>query len=158
MTRATPRALLIIGCLIVLTACAGMGRSRDLMPGDVVDNRQRLMRLIGGSWGDIQAKHKAGNIDGIAVNAETIAVSSYHIPPLFPEGSATEKSNAKPEIWQRNDEFRAAARNLTAMAEQLRDAARNKNQPAVDGMVKEFGAKACGTCHTPFRKPPAPRK
>jgi cytochrome c556 len=24
----------------------------------------------------------------------------------------------------------------------------------VEAMVKEFGAKACGTCHTPFRQPP----
>jgi cytochrome c556 len=151
--------VIALATVLIVPSCAWTqsGPTSDLMPGDVVENRQRLMRLLGGSWGDIQAKAKAGNIEGIAVNAETIAVSSYHIPRLFPEGSLTEKSKAKPEIWQKKDEFNAAAKNLTALAEQLRDAARNKDQAAVEAQVKEFGAKACGTCHTPFRQPP-PRK
>ncbi|MFB3819444.1 MAG: cytochrome c [Candidatus Methylomirabilales bacterium] len=158
MRRHLLHVLALAGALM-LSSCAWSQSSptSDLMPGDVVENRQRLMRLLGGSWGDIQAKAKAGNIEAIAVNAETIAVSSYHIPRLFPEGSLVEKSNAKPEIWQRRDEFNTAAKNLTALAEQLRDAARSKDPAAVEARVKEFGAKACGTCHTPFRKP-LPRK
>jgi cytochrome c556 len=40
------------------------------------------------------------------------------------------------------------------MAEKLRDASRAKDGAAVEALVKEFGPKACGACHTPFRKPP----
>ncbi len=149
------RAVILAGSLIALVAagCAsmsGMGSGSR----DVVAERQRAMRLNGASWADIQAKAKAGNIEGIAVNAETIAMIAPQIPALFPEGSLTEKSKAKPDVWQKFPEFQADAQNLEALAARLRDAAKAKDQATVQAMVKEFGAKACGTCHTPFRQPP----
>jgi cytochrome c556 len=63
-------------------------------------------------------------------------------------------SNAKPEIWEKWADFQATAKTLESMAENLRDASRAKDGAAVEAAVKEFGAKACGACHTPFRKPP----
>ena len=121
--------------------------------GDVVADRQRLMKLNGASWADAQAKFKAGNIDAIAVNAETIALNAMHIPLLFPQGSLTDKSNAKPEIWQKWDEFAGNAKNMQALAEKLRDTAKTKDAAATEALVKDFGRQACGSCHTPFRKP-----
>ena len=123
--------------------------------GDVVADRQRLMKSIGANWADIQAKAKAGNIEGIAVNAENLALNAPHIPMYFPEGSGTAKSKAKPEIWQKWPEFQAAAKNLETQSEKLRDAAKAKNEQATQDIVKDFGRNACGTCHTPFRVPPA---
>ena len=123
--------------------------------GDVVADRQRLMKSIGANWADIQAKAKAGNIESIAVNAENISLYAPHIPMYFPEGSGTEKSKAKPEIWQKWPEFQAAAKNLETQSGKLRDAAKAKNEQATQDIVKDFGRNACGTCHTPFRVPPA---
>jgi cytochrome c556 len=128
----------------------------QMKPGDPIADRQRLMRLNGASWADIQAKAKSGNIEAIAVNAETIALAAGHIPTLFPEGSNTDKSNAKPEVWQNVAQFQELAKNLETRAIALRDAAKAKDAAAVEAQVKEFGAKACGACHTPFRKPPKP--
>jgi cytochrome c556 len=122
--------------------------------GDVVADRQRVMKLQGANWADIQAKAKAGNIEGIAVNAETLAMTAKQIPVLFPEGSLTDKSKAKPEVWQKWPEFEAAAKNLETQSEKLRDAARAKNEQLTQDIVKDFGRNACGTCHTPFRVPP----
>jgi cytochrome c556 len=122
--------------------------------GDVVADRQRLMKAVGANWADIQAKAKAGNIEGIAVNAETLALSAQHIPSMFPEGSGTEKSKAKPDIWQKWPEFEKAAKNLEAQSEKLRDASKAKNEQLTQDIVKDFGRNACGTCHTPFRQPP----
>jgi len=122
--------------------------------GDIVADRQRIMKLQGASWNDIQAKAKAGNIEAIAVNAETLAITSEMIPSLFPKGSLTDKSKAKPEIWEKWSEFEAAAKNLGTEAEKLRDAAKSKNEQLTQDIVKDFGRKACGTCHTPFRVPP----
>jgi cytochrome c556 len=122
--------------------------------GDVVADRQRVMKLQGASWADIQAKAKAGNIEAIAVNAETLALTAKHIPGLFPEGSGTEKSKAKPDVWQKWPEFEKAAKNLEVEAEKLRDAAKGKNEEMTQQLVKDFGRNACGTCHTPFRQPP----
>jgi len=143
-------ASLVIG---VAAGCATQSASK-MGSGDVVADRQRLMKSVGANWGDIQAKAKAGNIEGVAVNAEVLALYSQEIPTLFPAGSGTEKSKAKPEIWQKWPEFEAAAKNLGMQAEKLRDAARAKNEQLTQDLVKDFGRQACGTCHTPFRQPP----
>jgi cytochrome c556 len=135
--------------LSFVTSAPAQGK---VMSGNPIADRQRLMKLIGASWVDIQAKVKAGNIEGVAVNAETIAVTGSHIAPLFPAGSVSDTSKAKPEIWQRFGEFEAAAKNMETLASALRDASRAKDQAAVEAAVKEFGPKACGACHTPFRK------
>jgi cytochrome c556 len=143
-------ASLVVG---IVAGCAGKSMSQG-GSGDVVADRQRVMKLQGASWADIQAKAKAGNIEGIAVNAETLAMTAQQIPGLFPEGSGTEKSKAKPDVWQKWPEFERAAKNLEVQAEKLRDASRAKNEQLTQDIVKDFGRNACGTCHTPFRQPP----
>ena len=143
-------ASLVIG---VAAGCATQSAAK-MGSGDVVADRQRLMKSVGANWGDIQAKAKAGNIEGVGVNAEVLALYSQQITSLFPPGSGTEKSKAKPEIWQKWAEFDAAAKNLGVQAEKLRDASRAKNEQLTQDLVKDFGRQACGTCHTPFRQPP----
>ncbi len=147
------RRSLIVGgvAAVVLSGCtAAMTKS----PDDIVAERQRFMKLNGASWKDVQDKLKAGQIEAIAVNAETMAQNALRIASLFPEGSRTDKSAAKPEIWQKWPEFESAAKNFAAQSEKLRDAARTKNAEAVQAITKDFGKNACGTCHTPFRVPP----
>jgi len=150
--RRSGSVLFAMGLLAV--ALAAGAQSVQVGSGDVVADRQRLMKLNGASWKDAQDKLKAGNIEAIAVNAETIALNARHIPLLFPQGSLTDKSKAKPEIWQRWGEFEAAAKNLETWATKLRDAAAAKDAQAVETIAKEFGGQACGTCHRPFRVPP----
>ncbi len=154
MKRRNLRIAVVIGSLGALgvTGCA-MGPGK-VGSGDVVADRQRLMKLNGASWQDVQAKVKAGNTEAVAVNAETMAINAQHIPALFPEGSLSAKSNAKPEIWQKRSEFEGAAKNLQVWSERLRDAARAKDTAATENIVKDFGRQTCGACHTPFRVPP----
>ena len=148
-------SMIVVGGLALGLAagCASKGMSKT-GSGDVVADRQRLMKLQGASWADIQAKAKAGNVEGIAVNAETLAMTAQQIPGLFPEGSGTEKSKAKPDVWQKWPEFERAAKNLEVQSEKLRDAAKAKNEQLTQDIVKDFGRNACGACHTPFRQPP----
>ena len=151
------RPVLVVFSLLVLVGvgCATtQSMSMKVGSGDIVADRQRLMRLNGANWKDIQDKAKAGNIEAIAVNAETISLNAMHIPALFPEGSLTEKSNSKPEIWQRWAEFQREAKNLQTWAEKLRDTAKTKDAAATEAIMKDFGRQACGACHTPFRVPP----
>jgi cytochrome c556 len=128
---------------------------REMMrgSGDVVADRQRLMKLQGASMRDINDKIKAGNIEGAAVNAETLALTSEHIPSLFPAGSLSDKSNAKPEIWQNRAKFDGYAKTLHTLATDLRTAAAAKDAAKTQELVREVGTKACGACHTDFRKP-----
>jgi cytochrome c556 len=151
--KAKVSASLVIGVLVtVVASCATTPKMMG--SGDIVADRQRLMKLNGASWADVQQKAKAGQIEAIAVNAETMALNSMHIPSMFPAGSLTDKSKAKPEVWQKWAEFEAAAKTMGTEAAKLREAAKAKNADLTQAIVKDFGRNACGTCHTPFRVPP----
>jgi len=115
------------------------------------------MKQNGDAWKNVQDNAKAGNWPAVAANADIISKNAAKIPSLFPAGSMTDKSKAKPEIWQKWSEFEAAAKNLETRATQLRDLAVAKNADAVQATVRDFGRQACGTCHTPFRVPPPQR-
>jgi cytochrome c556 len=149
------RAGIVLGSLValVVAGCA-TGQKSTIGTGDPVADRQRLMKNVGANWSDIQAKVKAGNPETVAVNAEALSLHAQRIPSLFPDGSLTEKSKAKPEIWQKWPEFQAAAKNLENRAGTLRDQAVAKDAAAVTTTVGTFGRDACGACHTPFRVPP----
>lgn len=149
------RTGVILSSLVALTAigCATTTKAQ-IGTGDPVADRQRLMKNVGANWADIQAKVKAGTPETVAVNAEALSLHAQRIPSLFPAGSLTDKSKAKPDIWQKWPEFEAAAKNLENRAATLRDQAVAKDGAAVTTNVATFGREACGTCHTPFRVPP----
>jgi cytochrome c556 len=148
----------VVGALSVLTiiGVAGAQSMPKVGSGDVIADRRRLMKLNAASLKDVNEKLKAGNIEAIAVNAETLALNAEHIPFLFPPNSLSDESHAKPEIWQRWDEFQKDAKNLETWSVKLRDTAASKDAAATEAVVKEFGRQTCGTCHTTFRKPLQP--
>ncbi|HTY76283.1 MAG TPA: cytochrome c [Candidatus Bathyarchaeia archaeon] len=153
--RATWRRSIVVmvsGSMIA-AGCVTGSAPRMVGTGDIVADRQRIMRLQGSEMTEIQAKVKAGNIQGIASNAEVLAITSMQITSLFPEGSLSDKSNAKPDIWQRWSEFEASAKNMTIWSERLRDAAKNKDDKAVADILKDYGRVTCAACHDTFRKP-----
>jgi cytochrome c556 len=155
MNRFTIRSSVVVGSLAALLLGLSTSQAQMTHPGsgDLVADRQRLMKLNGANAGDMNNKLKAGQIEAMAVNAETIAINAQHIPSLFPQGSMTDKSNAKPEVWEKRADFEALAKTLQAKAEEIRDAARAKDQPKVEALMKDFGRTTCGACHTTFRKP-----
>jgi len=137
----------------MVVACTTAPPPRMIGTNDIVFDRQRIMKVQDANLAEIRNKMKAGNIEGIGVNAEVIAITSMQIPSLFPEGSLTGKSNAKPEIWQRRGEFEGRAKNLTIWSERLRDAARAKDEKAVADILKDYDRVTCVACHDAFRKP-----
>ena len=155
MNRSTVRASVVFASLgaLLLGYAVSQAQMAGVGSGDIVADRQRLMKLNGASARDMNDKLKAGQIEAIAVNAETIAINAQHIPALFPAGSMTDKSNAKPEIWEKRADFEAVAKTLQAKAEEIRDAARAKDQAKVEALMKDFGRQTCLTCHNTFRKP-----
>jgi cytochrome c556 len=142
---------------LAVTGCAAGEKKMMMGSGDPVADRQRLMKNVGANWSEIQNKAKAGNAEAVAVNAEALSLHAQRIPGLFPQGSLTEKSKAKPEIWQKWDEFEKAAKNLEVRAAALREQAVAKNAAGVQAAVGVFGREVCGNCHTPFRVPPPQR-
>ena len=155
MNRRALNTIVMFGSLAALGAvgCA-TSQTAQMTPAEIVAERQKVMKANGDAWKNVQDKAKAGNIAGIAADAEVMAQNAKRIPSLFPPGSLVGKTAAKPEIWQKWSEFEAAAKNFEMEAAKLRDTAKTNNKDATQALVKDFGRKACGTCHQPFRVPP----
>ena len=150
MRQAVIRLTVVMASVGLLAACATASKS----PAEYVEDRQKLMKAHGDAWKNVQDGAKAGNLQAVASNADVMANYAKQIPALFPEGSMTEKSKAKPEIWQKKAEFDASAKKMEMESIKLRDTARTGNAQATNDMIKDFGRNTCGSCHTPFRVPP----
>jgi cytochrome c556 len=137
----------------LLAACATTDTASKT-PAQYVEDRQKLMKAHRENWKNTQDSAKAGNWAGVATNADAMANNAKQMPALFPPGSMTEKSKAKPEIWQRKSEFDAAAKKMETESARAASTARSGNAQATNDIIKDFGRNTCGNCHTPFRVPP----
>jgi cytochrome c556 len=143
-----PRALLATA--VLLAACATTGMST----ADAIAARQKLMKEQGAAMRAIQDKLKAGQVQAVAADAQTLTGTAKQIPSVFPAGSLDpQTSRAKPEIWQRWPEFETNAKTLEAKAAQLAATARTGNAEATSAAAADLGKNACGACHQAFRGP-----
>jgi cytochrome c556 len=147
-------AVMAAGCASMDQPSSQTAQAPKMTPAQSVEARQKLMKEHGDLWKSIQDKTKAGDITGVAPDADKLAMNAKKIAPLFPAGSLEGKTAAKPEIWQKWPEFEAAAKNLEMESVKLRDTAKANDKPGTEALVKDFGRKACGSCHQPFRVPP----
>ena len=144
----------VAGVGLLAAACASSSTMQSKSPEQLVTDRQALMKKHGANWKGVQDAAKANNLPAVATNADEMATNAKQIVALFPAGSMTEKSKAKPEIWQKFGEFESAAKKFETESLRLRDTARTGNATATNEVVKDFGRVTCGSCHTPFRQPP----
>lgn len=90
------------------------------------------------------------NYAEIQVKVKMIMENMDTMLDLFPKGSLSEKSRAKPEIWERWDEFSKHPATVNKAARELADAAKAGDEEAVNVKFKALGA-ACKGCHDSFR-------
>ena len=115
--------------------------------------RQEMMKKVGGAVG-ASAKMVKGEMpyDAAAAKAamETIAMVMSTYPDLFPAGSEEGfETEAKAEIWQNMDDFKAKSAKL-----EMEAAAIAASAPAdVDAFRAAFGplTQNCGACHELYR-------
>src|SRR5215469_2082954 len=112
------------------------------------------MKKTRGWWQSIRESARNGDWGVVTGTGALISKNAARIPSLFPEGSLTEKSKAKPEILQKWPEFEGTAKKMETEAAHLQSTAAAGNAEASQDIVKDFGRNACGACHTPFRVPP----
>lgn len=142
---------------LVLGGCATGGpktTTEQTITEQVVTERQRLMKQQGANLQILLVKVKAGNFDAVATYVDTLVVTSQQILQLFPEGSLSEKSRAKPVIWEKWSEFEGYASSLQTQAMNLADLARKKDKAGAEAAVEEMGRTTCAACHDAFRRPP----
>jgi cytochrome c556 len=117
---------------------------------DVIEKRQKAMKGNAENAKAIKKAAEEKDYATIETKAKDIMGVSEKIPDLFPKGSTQGKTKAKDEIWEKQDDFKKAAKNLGKAAGELADAAKTKDEEAVKVKVKALGD-ACGACHKAFR-------
>ena len=120
---------------------------------DAIKYRQGVMKAIGGTMGSMGAilKGKAPQKHGEPLSHAMWQLSKT-VKDLFPEDSDFGITRAKPEIWQKPAEFRAALAAFENAALNLSKEAHSKDPAAFASAFKALG-KSCGGCHKPFRAP-----
>ena len=159
------RRSLVLGVLIGGVALAAAGIVADAFaqtrPVDMIRYRQSAMKGNGDYMAALNAYAK-GEVtivkkETIKAYAAAIAGTAAEIPGMFPAGTDTGRTNAKPEIWSKAADFTAATKRLSEEATKLSEIAATGNEA---GMKEQIGkvAQACGGCHQAFRKPLPPAK
>ena len=116
--------------------------------------RQKVMAGVGADMGAISDILKNGlpYTAAIALHADRLGDSAALIPTAFSKNVSTGATDAKPEIWQKADEFERAIQALEDAADDLEEAADDEEPAAIAKAFKVLG-KSCGGCHETFRKP-----
>ena len=117
---------------------------------DVIQKRQDAMKGNGAAAKAIKAAVETKDYATVEAKAKDIMGTADKIVSLFPKGSTTGKTKAKPEIWEKSDDFSKAAKNLSKASGDLASAAKAGNDADVEVKVKALG-EACNACHKQFR-------
>ncbi len=129
--------------------------SGETAAADPIEERQQAMKTIGRATTDL-GKILKGEMEfsgeTVAARAATILENLSAAEQLFPEGSTSDDSRAKPEIWQDLDAFVAALNNAKEKAEAVQETGQANDEAAFRAAVAELGG-ACKGCHDKFRKP-----
>jgi cytochrome c556 len=114
------------------------------------DKRQSLMKNNSENNKAIKGAVEAKDYATVEAKAKDIMGNADKIVGFFPKGSDTGKTKAKPEIWEKSEDFGKAAKNLGKAAGDLASAAKAGNADEVGVKVKALGD-TCGACHKQFR-------
>ncbi|MBA3512708.1 cytochrome c [Sphingomonas sp.] len=101
-----------------------------------------------------ELKASAPDLTAVRTHAATIARLAPEVSRWFPTGTGPDvgKTRAKPEIWQKPEDFAAKTRAFQAAARSFDATARAGDVAAIKASFGELG-KACKACHDPYRAP-----
>jgi cytochrome c556 len=141
-----------IAALAAAALVAGPARSAEDQV--YVEYRQKVMSGVGADMGAISdiLKHGLPFTAQIALHANRLEDAASLIPTAFEKQVSAGATDAKPEIWQKPDEFKQAIADFASAADALEDAADDNDAAAIQEAFKGLG-NSCGGCHKPFRKP-----
>ena len=143
-------AIIAVG---VVFGTVGINTS-DAQMSEISKQRVAAMKSMGGNMKKLGGAVAGGDNAAAAAAATAINAVASKIPSLFPEGSGTGETNAKPGIWQNFADFRKSSNNLESASAKVVVAANGgtlgKDPKAVVGSI----GKNCGACHKVYRTPP----
>jgi cytochrome c556 len=125
---------------------------------EIVKKRKDLMNSNYDAFKAIKKAVEEKDYATVAVKAKDIMGNMDRVLAVFPKGSTSEKSKAKPEIWEKQDEFSKIQVKVKNIAGALAKAAAAKDDAEVQAQWKALGpespfrAGACFDCHKDFRQ------
>ncbi|HKO58452.1 MAG TPA: cytochrome c [Thermoanaerobaculia bacterium] len=123
-------------------------------PEATIKYRSIVMKAMGAHMNAMSmvVKKQMSDRSRLPVDAEALRGLAGGLPLLFPKGTGPEvaRTAAKPDVWQREAEFRAAAARLERETLRLAQLARGKDVRAFDAQFEAVNA-ACNECHQQFR-------
>ena len=118
-----------------------------------IEYREKVMHIVGenmGAIGEIM-KNQLPLEGNIAVHAQQLQLAASLVESAFRQRALDEKTESLPAIWDKWDEFAAAASKFEAASGKLVTAARTADRAAIGKAMREVG-QTCGGCHNTFRK------
>jgi cytochrome c556 len=141
--RTALAAVTVAGCLLLIGALAA----------DSVVMRRKLMETNNSVVAEALNKAiKEKNYAEIEGKCDVIQENMDKVLELFPPGSLSEDSRAKPEIWAKWGEFSKHPAKVGKAAQELATAAKAGDEEEVRIKFKALG-EACKGCHQGFRTP-----
>lgn len=124
-------------------------------PADQVRTRVAAYNALGAAFKTINDAARSGQVQTPQVRqaATQIGQAARHQYSLFPAGSGPRpgiKTDAKPEIWSRGREFRAAQDGFARQAAALQRAVTSGDAGAIRIEARKLGG-TCKSCHDNFR-------
>ena len=93
-----------------------------------------------------------GLMGEVGAHAAAIAATSTFIPTMFPNDGNVVDSSALPSVWDKPDDFAAAAKHNQELAQKLGETASGGDPKATLAAFAALGRQGCGSCHESFRK------
>ena len=120
-------------------------------PDEFVAARQARMARGGGNLASLkQVADANGDLTTLTPRIERLIQWSVDLPTMFPEGSNTAASGAKPEVWSDHAGFQAAAERFqTAVRALAAPAAANDHAAFMTAWTAAHDA--CSACHDAYK-------
>ena len=137
-------AVCLVAATMALAHSGAQGIVKQRM--DSMDAMGKAMKTVG------EMLKGTAQFDATAIveAMRSVSVHADEIPGMFPEGSLSDPSEAREEIWSNWDRFTTLAEGLSTTAARLADIAKDGDRKAVAGAFNAVG-KTCSGCHEGFR-------
>jgi len=145
------RTLLLAIALVAIPITAIAQDSAPTTPDGFVKTRVEKMGRGGDEIGVMmETLDSEGDLRTLAPRIERLVQWSQELPTLFPEGSVTAASEARPEVWSERAGFLAAAARFRTAVEALAAPAAANDRAAFAGALTAAND-ACSACHDSYR-------
>jgi len=144
------KQLFMIGIagLIAMPAVSLSAESEDL-----IKYRRGVMKAIGGhmSATSLIVRGKVPHKGQLKQHVNALKLLTDDIPALFPEDSDFGETRAKPEVWDKQEDFIKASRKSNDSIANLLKAVEGGNDSEMLASFKKVG-QGCKGCHKNFRE------